>query len=413
LHFNLNGPIFNKSRCFISMLPNRDQFPSNPKFGGQFYQKEIISNINTLMEVAKIKRKKTRQITVGKVKIGGSAPITVQSMTNTPTQDIAAPVSHIKRLQEAGCEIVRVAVPDQEAAAAVAAIKSQINIPLIADIHFNYRLAIAAARSGADGLRLNPGNIGGMQKVKAVVECAKDLGIPIRIGVNSGSLEKDIIKKYNGVTPAGMVESALRHVDMLKSLDFQQMKISLKASDVQRTVKAYRLLSAKTDLPLHVGVTEAGALYPGIVKSALGIGMLLAEGIGDTIRVSLTRDPVEEVRVGFEILKALGIRRRGPEIIACPTCGRCNIDLFDIVERVEKALMTTAEPLKIAIMGCVVNGPGEAKEVDIGIAGGDGSGVLFRKGKVIKKFAQDKLVDVLLHEVREYVKELNSGRRDT
>jgi (E)-4-hydroxy-3-methylbut-2-enyl-diphosphate synthase len=413
LHFNLNGPIFNKSRCFISMLPNRDQFPSNPKFGGQFYQKEIISNINTLMEVAKIKRKKTRQITVGKVKIGGSAPITVQSMTNTPTQDIAATVSQIKRLQEAGCEIVRVAVPDQEAAAAVAAIKSQINIPLIADIHFNYRLAIAAARSGADGLRLNPGNIGGMQKVKAVVECAKDLGIPIRIGVNSGSLEKDIIKKYNGVTPAGMVESALRHVDMLKSLDFQQMKISLKASDVQRTVKAYRLLSAKTDLPLHVGVTEAGALYPGIVKSALGIGMLLAEGIGDTIRVSLTRDPVEEVRVGFEILKALGIRRRGPEIIACPTCGRCNIDLFDIVERVEKALMTTAEPLKIAIMGCVVNGPGEAKEVDIGIAGGDGSGVLFRKGKVIKKFAQDKLVDVLLHEVREYVKELNSGRRDT
>jgi (E)-4-hydroxy-3-methylbut-2-enyl-diphosphate synthase len=365
------------------------------------------------MEVAKIKRKKTRQITVGKVKIGGSAPIAVQSMTNTPTQDVAATVSQIKRLQEAGCEIVRVAVPDQEAAAAVAAIKTQIDIPLIADIHFNYRLAIAAAKSGADGLRLNPGNIGGMQKVRAVVECAKDLDIPIRIGVNSGSLEKDIIKKYNGVTPAGMVESGLRHVDLLRSLDFHQIKISLKASDVQRTVEAYRLLSAKTDLPLHVGVTEAGALYPGIVKSALGIGMLLAEGIGDTIRVSLTRYPVEEVRVGFEILRALGIRQRGPEIIACPTCGRCNINLFDIVERVEKALMTTAEPLKIAIMGCVVNGPGEAKEVDIGIAGGDGSGVLFRKGKVVKKFAQDKLVDVLLHEVREYVKDLNSGGRDT
>ncbi|HEY5775405.1 MAG TPA: flavodoxin-dependent (E)-4-hydroxy-3-methylbut-2-enyl-diphosphate synthase [Xanthomonadales bacterium] len=365
------------------------------------------------MEVAKIKRKKTRQITVGKVKIGGSAPIAVQSMTNTPTQDVAATVSQIKRLQEAGCEIVRVAVPDQEAAAAVAAIKTQIDIPLIADIHFNYRLAIAAAKSGADGLRLNPGNIGGMQKVRAVVECAKDLDIPIRIGVNSGSLEKDIIKKYNGVTPAGMVESGLRHVDLLRSLDFHQIKISLKASDVQRTVEAYRLLSAKTDLPLHVGVTEAGALYPGIVKSALGIGMLLAEGIGDTIRVSLTRDPVEEVRVGFEILRALGIRQRGPEIIACPTCGRCNINLFDIVERVEKALMTTAEPLKIAIMGCVVNGPGEAKEVDIGIAGGDGSGVLFRKGKVVKKFAQDKLVDVLLHEVREYVKDLNSGGRGT
>jgi len=358
------------------------------------------------MEASKIKRKKTHQITVGKVKIGGSAPVAVQSMTNTPTQDIAATVSQIKRLQEAGCEIVRVAVPDQEAAAAVAAIKSQIDIPLIADIHFDHRLAIAAAKSGADGLRLNPGNIGGVQKVKAVVECAKDLDIPIRIGVNSGSLEKDIIKKYNGVTPAGMVESGLRHVDLLKSLDFHQIKISLKASDVRRTVEAYRLLSAKTDLPLHVGVTEAGALYPGIVKSALGIGMLLAEGIGDTIRVSLTRDPVEEVRVGFEILKALGIRQRGPEIIACPTCGRCHINLFDIVERVEKALMTTAEPLKIAIMGCVVNGPGEAKEVDIGIAGGDGSGVLFRKGKVVKKFAQDKLVDVLLHEVREYVKDL-------
>jgi (E)-4-hydroxy-3-methylbut-2-enyl-diphosphate synthase len=359
------------------------------------------------MEVAKIERKKTRQITVGKVKIGGSAPIVVQSMTNTPTQNIAATVAQIKRLQEAGCEIVRVAVPDQEAAAAVAAIKAQIDIPLIADIHFNYRLAIAAAKSGADGLRLNPGNIGGRQKIKAVVACAKDHAIPIRIGVNAGSLEKDIIKKYNGVTPAGMVESGLRHVDLLRSLDFHQIKISLKASDVQRTVAAYRLLSAKTDLPLHVGVTEAGALYPGIVKSALGIGMLLAEGIGDTIRVSLTRDPVEEVRVGFEILRALGIRQRGPEIIACPTCGRCNINLFEIVERVERALMTTAEPLKIAIMGCVVNGPGEAKEVDIGIAGGDGSGVLFRKGKVVKKFAQDKLVDVLLHEVREYIKDLN------
>jgi (E)-4-hydroxy-3-methylbut-2-enyl-diphosphate synthase len=367
----------------------------------------IFSKINTFMEVAKIERKKTRQITVGKVKIGGSAPIAVQSMTNTPTQNIAATVSQIKRLQAAGCEIVRVAIPDQEAAAAVAAIKAQIDIPLIADIHFNYRMAIAAAKSGADGLRLNPGNIGGRQKIKAVVACAKDHAIPIRIGVNAGSLEKDIIKKYNGVTPAGMAESGLRHVDLLRSLDFHQIKISLKASDVQRTVAAYRLLSAKTDLPLHVGVTEAGALYPGIVKSALGIGMLLAEGIGDTIRVSLTRDPVEEVRVGFEILRALGIRQRGPEIIACPTCGRCNIDLFEIVERVERALMTTAEPLKIAIMGCVVNGPGEAKEADIGIAGGDGSGVLFRKGKVVKKFAQDKLVDVLLHEVREYVKDLN------
>jgi len=365
------------------------------------------------MEFSKIKRKKTRQISVGNIRIGGSAPIAVQSMTNTPTQDIGATVAQILRLQEAGCEIVRVAVPDKEAAAAVSRIKKQIDIPLIADIHFNYRLAIAAAKAGADGLRLNPGNIGGIKKVKAVVDCAKDFNIPIRIGVNSGSLEKDILKKYKGVTSDGMVESALRNVELLRSLDFHQIKISLKASDVQRTIEAYRRLSGKTDLPLHVGVTEAGALYSGIVKSALGIGMLLAEGIGDTIRVSLTRDPVEEVRVGFEILKALDIRRRGPEIIACPTCGRCNIKLFDIVEQVEKALMTTTEPLKIAIMGCVVNGPGEAKEVDIGIAGGDGNGVLFKKGKVVKKFAQDKLVDVLLHEVREYVKDLDIKKQDT
>jgi len=359
------------------------------------------------------RRKQTRQISIGGVKVGGGAPIVVQSMTNTPTQDVTATVAQIVRLQEAGCEIVRVAVPDPEAAAAISAIKRQIDIPLIADIHFNHRLAIAAAKAGADGLRLNPGNIGGIKKVKAVVDCARDFNLPIRIGVNSGSLEKDILKKYNGVTAAGMVESGLRHVELLKSLDFHQIKISLKASDVRRTLEAYQLLSAKTDLPLHVGVTEAGALYSGIVKSALGIGMLLAEGIGDTIRVSLTRDPVEEVRVGFEILKALNIRRRGPEIIACPTCGRCNIDLFDIVERVEKALMTTTEPLKIAIMGCVVNGPGEAREVDIGIAGGDGNGVLFRKGKVVKKFPQEKLVDVLLHEVREYVKDLNTEKRDT
>jgi (E)-4-hydroxy-3-methylbut-2-enyl-diphosphate synthase len=365
------------------------------------------------MRHSKIKRKKTRQISVGNVKIGGNAPITVQSMTNTPTPDVKATVTQIRRLQEAGCEIVRVAVPDQEAARAVATIKKQIRIPLIADIHFDYRLAIAAAKAGADGLRINPGNIGALKKVRAVVDCAKDHHIPIRIGVNSGSLEKDILKKYKGVTAAGMVESGLRHVELLQSLDFDQIKISLKASDVSRTLEAYRLLSAKTDLPLHVGVTEAGALYPGIVKSALGIGMLLAEGIGDTIRVSLTRDPVEEVRVGFEILRALDIRHRGPEIIACPTCGRCNIALFDIVEQVEKALMTTVEPVKVAIMGCVVNGPGEAKEVDIGIAGGDGTGVLFRKGRVVKKFAQEKLVDVLLAEVRQYVSDLDGKESDT
>jgi len=346
-----------------------------------------------------VERKKTRQIKIGNVLVGGSAPISVQSMTNTQTQDVEATVAQIARLEKAGCEIIRVAVPDSEAAAAIAKIKRRISIPLIADIHFDHQLAIASARSGADGLRINPGNIGGMNKVKAVVQCARDCAIPIRIGVNAGSLEKDILKKYGGVTPEGMVESAMRHVDILKSLDFHQIKISIKASDVHRTVEAYRLLSAKTDLPLHVGVTEAGSLYTGIVKSALGIGMLLAEGIGDTLRVSLTRDPVEEVRTGYEILKALDIRRHGPEIISCPTCGRCNIDLFKIVDQAESALMATTSPLKIAIMGCVVNGPGEAREADIGIAGADGTGILFRKGKVVKKFPQEKLVDVLMDEV--------------
>ncbi|MDL1964096.1 MAG: flavodoxin-dependent (E)-4-hydroxy-3-methylbut-2-enyl-diphosphate synthase [Deltaproteobacteria bacterium] len=347
-----------------------------------------------------IDRKKTRQIKVGEVKIGGGAPVAVQSMTNTFTQDIASTVSQIRRLEKAGCEIIRVAVPDKEAAHAIASIKEKISIPVIADIHFDFRLALAAARAGADGLRINPGNIGSVKKVKAVVECAKEVNIPIRIGVNSGSLEKDILKKYNGAGAEAMVESAVRHIELLRALDFHQIKVSIKASDVHRTVEAYRLLSSKTDLPLHVGVTEAGALFPGIVKSSLGIGMLLAEGIGDTIRVSLTRDPVEEVRTGFEILKALNIRRRGPEIISCPTCGRCRINLFDIVEDVEKALLTSTLDIKIAIMGCIVNGPGEAREADIGIAGGDGKGILFKKGKVIKKIPEEKLVEVLLEEIR-------------
>ena len=346
-----------------------------------------------------MKRRKTRQITVGSVKIGGFAPIAVQSMTNTLTQDVAATVLQIKGLEAAGCEIIRVAVPDMDAAEAIATIKKEISIPLIADIHFDYRLAIAAARSGADGLRLNPGNIGGSKKVKAVVDTVRVCDIPIRIGVNSGSVEKDILKKYKEASAAAMVESALRHIEMLRSFDFHKVKVSIKASDVNRTVAAYRLLAEKTDLPLHVGVTEAGALYPGIVKSSIGIGMLLAEGIGDTIRVSLTRDPVEEVRVGYEILKALGIRQHGPDIISCPTCGRCNISLFEIVEQVEKALLTKLVPVRIAIMGCVVNGPGEAKEADIGIAGGDGVGILFKKGKVVKKVPQERLVEVLLEEV--------------
>ncbi|MCP4112386.1 MAG: flavodoxin-dependent (E)-4-hydroxy-3-methylbut-2-enyl-diphosphate synthase [Desulfobacteraceae bacterium] len=349
-----------------------------------------------------IKRKKTRQVSVGNVKVGGMAPIAVQSMTNTFTQDVRATVSQIKRLEQAGCEIIRAAVPDNEAAEAISSIKQEISIPLIADIHFDHKLAIASARAGADALRINPGNIGSAKNVKAVADCAKECGIPIRIGVNSGSLEKEILKKYNGVCAEAMAESAVRNIELLKSMDFHQVKISIKASDVARTVDAYRLLSSKTDIPLHVGVTEAGTLYSGTVKSSLGIGMLLAEGIGDTIRVSLTRDPVEEIRVGYEILRALDIRRRGPEIISCPTCGRCKINLFDIVEQIEKSLLSNPLQIKIAIMGCVVNGPGEAKEADIGIAGGDGTGILFKKGKVVKKFPQEKLVDVLLEEVERY-----------
>jgi (E)-4-hydroxy-3-methylbut-2-enyl-diphosphate synthase len=348
------------------------------------------------------KRRKTRAIMVGNVMIGGTAPIAVQSMTNTLTQDIPATVSQIHRLEKAGCEIIRVAVPDETAASAIAPIKKEISVPLIADIHFDYRLAIASAKYGADGLRINPGNIGSKNRIKAVVDCAAQSNIPIRIGVNSGSLEKDLLKKHGGATAEAMVESALRHIAFLDSLNFNSIKLSIKASDVPRTLKAYRLLAGKTDCPLHVGLTEAGALIPGVVKSTLAIGMLLAEGIGDTLRVSLTRDPVEEVRVGYEILKALDIRRHGPDIVSCPTCGRCKLDLVSIVERVEKELMLSPLPIRVAIMGCPVNGPGEAREADIGVAGGDGTGILFKKGKVIKTFHQDQLVEALLDEVKKY-----------
>ncbi len=348
------------------------------------------------------KRKKTRSVNVGGVQVGDMAPVVVQSMTNTMTQDVASTVAQIKSLEEAGCEIIRVAVIDEEAAKSIAGIKKEISIPVIADIHFDHRLAIASAKAGVDGLRINPGNIGSKKNIKAVVDCSKDYGLPIRIGVNAGSLEQDILDAHNGVTPEAMVESAMRHIELLAELDFHDIKVSLKASDVFRTIEAYRLLSSKVDYPLHVGVTEAGSLFPGIVKSSLGIGMLLSEGIGDTIRVSLTRDPVEEIRTAYEILKALGLRRRGPEIISCPTCGRCNIDLFKISETVENTLKNSLVPIKIAIMGCVVNGPGEAREADIGIAGGNGIGILFSKGKVIKKFDEKDLVDVLLSEVKKY-----------
>jgi (E)-4-hydroxy-3-methylbut-2-enyl-diphosphate synthase len=359
-----------------------------------------------------IKRRKTRQISIGDVKIGGDAPIAVQSMTNTMTQDVAATVAQIKNLEAAGCEIIRVAVPDKTAAESITSIKKEISIPLIADIHFDHRLAVAAVKAGADGLRINPGNIGSRKNIKTVADCARDHGVSIRIGVNSGSLEKDILKKYHGVSVEGMVESALRHIDLMSSLGFEQLKISLKASDVKRTVAAYRMMSEKCDLPLHLGVTEAGGLFSGIVKSSLGIGMLLAEGIGDTIRVSLTRDPVEEVRVGYEILKGLEIRRHGPDIISCPTCGRCNIDLFHIAEEIEKELLLKSIPIKLAIMGCVVNGPGEAREADIGIAGGNGVGILFKKGEVVKKFPEEELVDVLLDEVAKYEKDWHMKNRE-
>jgi (E)-4-hydroxy-3-methylbut-2-enyl-diphosphate synthase len=349
-------------------------------------------------------RRNTRQISIGDVKIGSKAPITVQSMTNTQTQDVKATVAQIHSLEKAGCEIIRVAVPDMEAAGAIKKIKPQINIPLIADIHFDYRLALASAKAGADALRINPGNIGQAHKIKAVVDCATDYGISIRIGVNAGSLEKEIEHRL-GTTSEAMVESAIKNIAILEDLDFYNIKVSLKASDVGRTVEAYRLLADKTDVPFHVGVTEAGGLYAGITKSAIGIGMLLSEGLGETLRVSLTRDPVEEVRTGYEILRALGIRSRGPELISCPTCGRCQVDLFKIAEEIEKALLERSSKIKVAIMGCVVNGPGEAKEADIGIAGGDGKWILFKKGKVIRKIDQNELVDQLLGEIDNMTKE--------
>jgi len=372
----------------------------------------MILNLKVIPKMSIVQeRRKTREIRIGKVKIGSNAPISVQSMTNTKTQDVLATVRQIKGLEKAGCDIIRVAIPDMEAALALEKIKQEIAIPLIADIHFDYRLALASAKAGADALRINPGNIGAKKKIKAVVDCAKDHGIPIRVGVNAGSLEKEIEQRL-GTTAEAMVESALRNIRILEDLDFHDIKVSLKASDVSRTVRAYRLLSPLNDVPFHVGVTEAGGLFAGITKSAIGIGMLLAEGIGDTIRVSLTRDPIEEIRTGYEILRALGIRNRGPELISCPTCGRCNIDLFKIAGQVENALLERSSKIKVAIMGCAVNGPGEAKEADIGIAGGDGKGILFKKGKVIRKIDQDDLVDQLLNEIDKMTKnsEDNNGK---
>ena len=341
---------------------------------------------------------------MGPLKIGGDAPISVQSMTKTDTRDIRKTVEQIRRLERAACEIVRVAVVDEEAARAIAEIKKRIQIPIIADIHFHYRLALKAMESGADGIRLNPGNIGGRDRLKTIVINAKDRSIPIRIGVNAGSLERDLLKRFGGATAEAMVSSALRTIEWMEDLGFQQIKVSLKASDVLRTVEAYRLFSKTTDYPLHLGITEAGRGSGAVVKSSLGIGLLLSEGIGDTLRVSLTGDPVEEVRVGYEILRALKIRQRGVEIISCPICGRCEVDLKHLVEKVEKGVQKISQPITIAIMGCVVNGPGEAKEADIGIAGGKGVGVLFKKGKIVKKVKEKDFASALLREVNKIAK---------
>ncbi|WP_270517377.1 flavodoxin-dependent (E)-4-hydroxy-3-methylbut-2-enyl-diphosphate synthase [Megamonas funiformis] len=351
-----------------------------------------------------IKRKMTRQISIGDVKIGGGAPISVQSMTNTKTTDTNATVAQIKALVDAGCDIVRVAVPDMSAAENIYNIKSQVDVPLVADIHFDYRLALKAIEQGIDALRINPGNIGDEERVKAVVEAAKIRNIPIRIGVNAGSLDKKLLAKYGKVTAEALVESALEHIRILEKLNFYDIKISLKAHDVPLTLDAYRLMSETVDYPLHLGITEAGTVNTGIIKSAVGIGALLAEGIGDTFRISLTGDPVNEVKVANEILKALGLKEYGPTLISCPTCGRCNIDLPSIAEKVEQRLSGITKPIKVAVMGCAVNGPGEARDADIGIAGGKGEGLVFRKGEVINKVPEDKLVDALFEELDKLIK---------
>ena len=337
----------------------------------------------------------TKQILVGGVPVGGNAPIPIQSMCNTRTDDVAATVAQIKRLEAAGCEIIRVAVPDMAAARAVGAIREQISIPLVVDIHFDYRLALEAVAAGADKVRINPGNIGAPERVKAVAQACRVRGVPIRIGVNGGSLEKPLLAKYGGVTPEALVESAFGHIELLHRYDFDDICVSLKSSDVRTTMAAYRLMSEKSDYPLHLGVTETGTLRMGTIKSAIGIGGLLSFGIGDTIRVSISADPVEEVSAARDILKALGIRRDGPNLISCPTCGRTRIDLIRLAQEVEQRLEHVQKPLTVAVMGCVVNGPGEAASADVGIAGGDGVGLLFRKGEIVKKVPQDQLVDEL------------------
>jgi (E)-4-hydroxy-3-methylbut-2-enyl-diphosphate synthase len=353
-----------------------------------------------------IQRRKTRQILLGKLKVGGDAPITVQSMTKTDTRDVRATVQQIWDLEAAGCEIVRCAVPVREAAEKLGEIKKKIRIPLVADIHFNYKLALLAIAQGVDGLRLNPGNIGARKYVEEVVKAASERKIPIRIGVNAGSLEKDLLQKYNGPTVEGMVESGLRHIRILEDVGYNEIKISLKASDPMMMIEAYRMLADKVDYPFHLGVTEAGTQTIGTIKSAVGLGTLLAEGIGDTIRVSLAADPVEEVRVGTEILKALRIRKEGLTFVACPSCGRADVDLVALAKAVEARMLPYSNlDLHVAVMGCEVNGPGEARAADLGVAGGKGIGLIFKRGEVIRKVPENEIVDALMEEVEKFAAE--------
>lgn len=344
-------------------------------------------------------RKKTRKIFVDGVQIGGGGPIIVQSMTKTDTRDIKSTVRQIKSLAAAGCEIVRIAVPDAEAANALGGIRASVPIPVIADIHFDWRLALEAVKQNVGGLRINPGNIGAKWKVAEVVSACGSNNIPIRIGVNAGSLSKKLLRKYGRPTPEALVESAIEHINILEALSFRQIKVSLKASNVPATVEAYRLFARKFRYPLHIGISEAGPAFTGTIKSSVGLGILLFGGIGDTIRVSLTAAPVEEIRVAYQILKALGLREKGADIISCPTCGRCEIDIRGLATKVETYLKNIDRPLTVAVMGCVVNGPGEAREADIGIAGGKGGGILFRKGKIIKKVGEKELLKELLREI--------------
>lgn len=347
------------------------------------------------------KRKRTRQIMVGKVPVGGDSQISVQSMTNTITKDIKSTIAQIKELEDVGCHIIRSAINDLEDARAIPKIKSQITVPFIADIQYDYKLAIAAVEEGADCLRINPGNIGGESRVREVIKVCKERNVPIRIGVNSGSIKKEFLEKYKGVNADSLVYSALEQVRYLEKMDYDNMKLSLKSSSVPMTVEAYEKISELIDYPLHLGITESGPIWRGTIKSSVGIGTLLSMGIGDTIRISLTGDPVEEVKVGREILKSLGLLKEGIEIISCPTCGRTKIDLIELVKEVEERLASITKPIKVAIMGCPVNGPGEAREADIGIAGGKGEGLIFKKGQIVKKVKEEFLIDELMKEIED------------